>query len=282
MFYFLESPFGRKSLLKHARQGAASGIAASDLKKLKVPKSSIKNQMHVIEILSTWDAAIKLCDSNQKKLMRLSMALKKKLTSKAMNSSKKFAIDKIGRCAKTFAGGTPSTSRKEYWSNGTIPWMSSGEVKQREVSNVEGKITDLGLKESAAKIVPVNSVLIALAGQGTTRGKVAMNRIPLSTNQSLAAIICDDSKLSSEYLFHFLDDRYQELRKLSDAGGGRGGLNLKIINDFNVEFPIDIKDQKTIADCLWTIESAARKFENLKFAYSRQKDGLTQKIFGGS
>jgi type I restriction enzyme S subunit len=101
------------------------------------------------------------------------------------------------------AGATPSTKVNEYWDNGNIPWMSSGEINNRFIDSTEKFITEAGYKNSSTSLIPKNSVLMALAGQGKTRGKVAINKIELTTNQSLAAIIPND-KMNYKYLFYNL------------------------------------------------------------------------------
>lgn len=148
------------------------------------------------------------------------------------------------------AGATPSTKRPEYWENGTIPWMSSGEVNNEIINTTDKLITRLGFDNSSTKIIPKNSVLIALAGQGKTRGKVAINKIELCTNQSLASIIPND-KVHYKYLYYNLQYRYLELRELSSGDGGRGGLNLRLINNIKISLP-PVNEQEKIADILST------------------------------
>ena len=143
---------------------------------------------------------------------------------------------KIGSFANCYPGATPKTTVSEYWENGSIPWMSSGEVNLGEVWNTEKKITQLGFENASTKMVPPNTVVMALAGQGKTRGTVAMTRISLCTNQSLCAIVTDQTVLS-DYLFHFLRSQYQQLRDVSSGDGTRGGLNLKMINAYKVPVP---------------------------------------------
>jgi len=133
---------------------------------------------------------------------------------------------------KITSGGTPDTKKIEYWENGAIPWMSSGEVNLKTISETEKFITEAGLKNSSAKLVPENSVVMALAGQGKTRGQVARTRIKLTTNQSLAALIFDEKKVSSDYIFHFLETQYENLRQISSGNSGRGGLNLQMISAY--------------------------------------------------
>ena len=148
---------------------------------------------------------------------------------------------------KIYSGGTPDTKRKEYWENGTIPWMSSGEVNLKNIERTEKYITEAGLNNSSAKLVPRNSVVIALAGQGKTRGKVARIRIALATNQSLAALTFDEKKFSSDYVFHFLETRYESLRQISSGNSGRGGLNLQMISAYKIPIPCPGNPEKSLA-----------------------------------
>lgn len=146
------------------------------------------------------------------------------------------------------AGATPKTSIKEYWEDGTIPWMSSGEVNLKKVYNTEKYITESGYKNSSTKLIPKESVVIALAGQGKTRGTVAMNMIPLCTNQSLCALVCKDN-INPYFLYYYLDTQYENLRYISSGNGNRGGLNLKMISSYEIPLP-SLSEQQRIVDIL--------------------------------
>ena len=89
----------------------------------------------------------------------------------------------IGSFAACIVGATPSSSVSEFWDGGNIPWMSSGEVNRKTITYTEKSITQRGFDSSSTKMVPPNSVVMALAGQGKTRGLVAITRIALCTNQ---------------------------------------------------------------------------------------------------
>jgi len=184
----------------------------------------------------------------------------------------------VGRISDTvIAGGTPSTSEKKFW-GGDIRWMNSGELNDKKVSEVQGRITLEGLNNSSTKRIPPRCVLIGLAGQGKTRGTVAMNFVELCTNQSIAAIFPNDSAFNSDFLYHDLDKRYDELRRLSAGGEGRGGLNLQIIKSLKVALPAPAEQQK-IAECLSSVDelmaAQARKVDALK----THKKGLMQQLF---
>ncbi|HCQ7176714.1 TPA: restriction endonuclease subunit S [Enterobacter cloacae] len=153
----------------------------------------------------------------------------------------------LGKVAKKiYSGGTPDTRKTEYWENGTVPWMSSGEVNLKTIKETEKFITEDGLNNSSARFVPENSVVMALAGQGKTRGKVARTRIKLTTNQSLAAITFDEKKINSDYIFHFLETQYENLRQISSGNSGRGGLNLQMISAYKVPIPCPDNPKKSL------------------------------------
>ena len=180
---------------------------------------------------------------------------------------------------KLTAGGTPSTMHPEYW-NGSIPWMSSGELNLKRVFSVEGRITEEGLRNSSTKIIPTHSVLVGLAGQGKTRGTVAINEIDLCTNQSVAAILPDKTKEYYLYLFFNLDNRYEELRRLSTGDGGRGGLNLGILGTLKIALP-PRPEQRKIADVLSEWDRAIENLEKLITAKTKLKKAMMQQLLSG-
>ena len=146
--------------------------------------------------------------------------------------------------------------------------MASGEIHLKHVGEVKGRITKEGYQNSNARILPAGTVLIALAGQGKTRGTVAITEIELTTNQSVAAIEIDRSKASPLFVYYNLDNRYQELRRVS-SGDGRAGLNLNILSELRLLLP-PLAEQKKIADILSTWDSSENVAErnlNLKKLY---------------
>ena len=98
----------------------------------------------------------------------------------------------LGKTCSLVTGATPNKAKSDYWEDGTVPWMSSGEVNNRFIYDTENKISQKGYDNTSTTIVPIHSIVIALAGQGKTRGKVAITEIELCTNQSLCSIICGE------------------------------------------------------------------------------------------
>lgn len=157
---------------------------------------------------------------------------------------------KIGEVCRLMTGGTPSKSKPEYF-GGEIRWLVSGDIHQREILDCEGRITEAGMKNSNAKALPANSVMIALNGQGKTRGTVALLRTQATCNQSLVSICPKDpDKLLPEFLFANLHGRYQEIRQMTgDSGNDRRGLNMGLIE--SIEIPIaPVLEQRRIIGIL--------------------------------
>lgn len=156
--------------------------------------------------------------------------------------------------AECCAGATPDTKKDEYWIDGTIPWMSSGEVNKGRIFETDTKITELGYNNASTKLVPPKTVVLAMAGQGKTRGTAAMTEIELCTNQSICSIV-NNEKVNPEYLLYFLKMQYDELRSSSNGAEGRGGLNLKIIGNYPIMIP-PINLQNEFADFVQLIDKS--------------------------
>jgi type I restriction enzyme S subunit len=185
-------------------------------------------------------------------------------------------INTIDEIAKTSAGGTPSTQKPEYWEDGDIPWMSSGEVHKKRVRNVDKFITKQGYKNSSAKLFPPKTLLMALAGQGKTRGTVAISEMELTTNQSIAAIMITDDLVHPDYVFQNLDGRYNELRSVS-GGSGRAGLNLTIIGEQVVLLP-PLPEQQKIAQILTSVDEVIEKTQAQIDKLKDLKTGMMQEL----
>ncbi|OLU40028.1 hypothetical protein BM735_06215 [Erysipelotrichaceae bacterium NYU-BL-F16] len=161
-------------------------------------------------------------------------------------NEKDWPIKLIKEISECIAGGTPSTTKPEYWVDGVIPWMSSGEINKFRISSTEKKITQIGFDNCSTKWIPAQTVLIALAGQGKTRGKAAITEIPLCANQSIIAIKAN-KKIDPEFLLQYLTLEYDNLRKISNGDGGRGGLNKRILENYPLMIP-PLKLQREFAE----------------------------------
>lgn len=269
-------------IVEGIRDGKTVNI--SNLNDVKVYVPCFEEQQKIAAFFSTLDEKISLSERKLEVLEHLKKGLMQKIFNKELRFKDRngrefpaWKYEKIGDRCKCFAGGTPSTRNVQYWDNGTIPWLSSGEISTEIVTSTEKRITEEGYRNSSTKMIKPNSVLIALAGQGSTRGKVALTKIALCSNQSIAAVEPDES-LSPEFLYYYLSTQYSNLRLISDGGGGRGGLNLKLINDFEVPVPC-IEEQEKIASFLSSVDSKILGVKKTTNKLNVLKQGFMQQMF---
>ena len=154
-------------------------------------------------------------------------------------------------CLKVFSGGTPTSTNPSYY-GGAIPWLRTKEVNYGKVFDTEQHITELGLENSSAKLVPVNSVIVAMYGNGDTAGRVAVNKIPLTTNQACCNLVVDPAKADFRFVYYFLMGRYQELVDLKN-GGAQQNLNGQLIKAFPFCAP-DVCEQSAIANVFESLD----------------------------
>jgi type I restriction enzyme S subunit len=133
----------------------------------------------------------------------------------------------LRRTSTRYAGGTPDRSNDSYWEDGTIPWINSGAVNQGLITEPSAYITEEGYRNSSARWVAKGALVMALAGQGKTKGRVAQSGIVTTCNQSMAAI-CPKSPIDTRYLYWLLVSQYEHIRNMA-GGEARDGLNLEIL-----------------------------------------------------
>ena len=267
-FIMLSDTFTRWSIA-HSKGSTNPYVLFSDLADYEFDLPPIEEQRILADKL--W-AAYRLKES-YKKLLTATQEMVKSQFIEMFGSvdynPKSYNIKKVGDFAVCFAGATPSTKIPSYWDNGNIPWMSSGEVHKGRVQDTDTKITKQGYDGCSTKMVPIHSIVVALAGQGKTRGTVAINDIELCTNQSLCAIVPNE-EVNYEYLFHNLRGRYRELRSMSGDVDGRGGLNLKHIQSIKVIVPPMSEQMKFV--------SIARQADKSEFELRKSIEAIDQVI----
>lgn len=135
-------------------------------------------------------------------------------------------------CVNICSGGTPSTSRKDYY-EGTIPWLRTQEVDWKDVYDTEIKISEEAIANSSAKLIPANCVIVAM--YGATAAKSCINRIPLSTNQACCNLQVKEDIAIHKYVYHWLCHEYINLKSLGE--GSQSNLNGKKIKNYPIPIP---------------------------------------------
>ncbi|CAG0989255.1 hypothetical protein PHYC_02196 [Phycisphaerales bacterium] len=182
----------------------------------------------------------------------------------------------LGDLFETMTGGTPDRAVSEYW-GGSVPWITTSLVDFNVIDSAEEFITEAGVEHSSAKRFPKNTVLVALYGQGKTRGKVAMLGIEATTNQACAAIL-PHPDVEPSFTFLSLCARYDEVRSLSNSGG-QENLSQGLIRALPFYYPKERAEQQRIADCLGSLDAAIAAEVAALAALKVHKSGLMQGLF---
>ena len=258
---------------KYLTGGTVKFINKKTMENIEIPNISLVNQ---IEIANKLEKVQKMIDIRKKQIEELDELIKSQFVE--MFEEKEFPKIAIKDFADVRAGGTPDRKNKTYWENGNIPWIKTGEVKENLIVESEEYITELGLENSSAVLFDVGTILVAMYGQGVTRGRCAKLGIKATTNQACAGINIYDNKVINDYLFYYLQIKYEELRNLG-LGGVQPNLNSKMIKEFEVILP-PIELQNDFVKKIKLIDK--QKFEIQKSLEEMQKlqESLMNKYFG--
>ena len=273
LYYFLKSI--KKSVQFLGRGVAQNNINLSVLKSISVPIPSFQEQTAIVKVLDSLNGQIK---NKHKQLTLLSQLIKARFVEMFgdIKNNQKYNYKQISSFTNVVSGGTPKRDVKEYWDNGTIPWVKTTELKNKKVNSTEEYITKSGLQNSSAKLVPAHTILIAMYGQGKTRGMTAYLEKEAATNQACACIL-PSSNINSEYLWQYLIMSYNELRNMA-KGGNQPNLNSRIIKNFPVLYP-PVSLQNKFASFVQQVDKSKVVIQKSLDETQTLFDSLMQKYF---
>jgi type I restriction enzyme S subunit len=174
-----------------------------------------------------------------------------------MSEWKKVKLGEI--CSRVTSGGTPKATVESYYTPPTIPWLKTKEVNYCRIYETENYISEDGLVNSSAKLIAPNSVIIAMYGQGDTAGRVAINKIPLTTNQACCNLTIDENKADYEFVYYQLCTLYNKMVSLK-AGAAQPNLNAQIIKNLEVLLPA-LSTQHRIATILSRYDTLIENYQ---------------------
>lgn len=264
------------------RQTGASypAVRDTDVYSEKIPIPPLDEQRKIAAVLSLVQRAIE----QQERLIALTGELKRALMHKLFTEGlhgepqkqteigpipESWEIDRLGNVAALKSGGTPSRRTAEYWEGGTIPWVKTGEINYARILDTEEHITKSALANSAATIFPPGTLLMAMYGQGVTRGRVALLGVDAATNQACVAIILKPH-VDTSYLYHFFTYHYEDLRR-HGHGANQSNLSGEILKIICVSYPADLGIQQAIAEAIDAID--------YKRAMQEDRRTLLQELF---
>lgn len=291
---FYEHFFKTTGWHTYMRQASSTGarhdrmaISSNDFMALPLPVSSPAEQQKIAECLNSVDdlmaaqaRKVEALKIHKKGLMQQLFPregeTQPRLRFPEFQNTGDWVSDSLGNIFETASGGTPSRTEKAYW-NGDIPWITTSLVDFGVISSAEEFLTAEGLKNSSAKLFPKDTVLMAMYGQGKTRGQVALLGIKAATNQACAAIL-PRKDIDPYFVFLNLAGRYEEIRELSNSGG-QENLSQALIREVRFAFPPDDDEQRKVTACLSSLDALftaeTQKLEALK----THKNGLMQQLF---
>lgn len=228
MMWLTRSEFDREASY-YAVGGVRGSLTWEDFCNLRLPVPTIERQHEIVTEYETLSNRIRLNEQMIKKLEETAQALYRKMFVDNIdkeNLPDGWRMGTIGDfCKEIKSGGTPSRSHNEFWDKKDYPWLKSGEVHNNMITCVEEYISQAGLDNSSAKIIPQGSVIMAM--YGATAAQVAYLACDTTTNQACCNMICN-SQADAAYLFFHLLKNQEDIKKLAN-GGAQENLSLELI-----------------------------------------------------
>ena len=239
-------------------------------------ETDIERQYEIVDVL---DKLTQIIQQRNKEISALDDLIKARFVEMfgSIHERTEYPYVAVKDLTDVISGGTPSRDKSEYWEDGTIPWVKTTELKNNIIVNVDEYITEAGLNGSSAKMVPVGTVLVAMYGQGKTRGMTAYLNIEACTNQACACILPSD-RIDSMFMWKFFELSYEKLRSLAQ-GAGQTNLNGNMIKNFQVLVP-PIELQKEYVDFVHQTDKSKVAIQAALDKSQLLFDSLMQKYFG--
>lgn len=272
VYYYLLSI--KNSVMSQSRGVAQNNINLSIIRNFDIPLPSKKIQQSIINSLSLVE---NLIQTRQDQVQALDDLVESILYNFIKNKNNKFEI--LGNIFEIKSGATPSRKNERYWNSNDIPWVKSNQINGDIINSAEEYISEEGYKNSSTYMFPKNAVLIAMYGQGKTRGQVGLLNIETTTNQAIAGLIPTDS-VNMKFVFYQLKNMYENLRSYSQ-GGNQKNLSVTLLKQIKIILP-PIEKQNHFAAFVEKIEGQ-KEILNKSLSDLRDLfDSLMQDAFDGS
>lgn len=260
-------------MAKHTNGATMKHIRKGDFDNINIPYPPLSEQQSIVDYLDSAFAKIDAMKANAEKALGEAKALFQASLKEMMEPKEGIKWRTVGEIFETYSGGTPTKSNKDYYEGGTIPWLRSGEVCQKDIIETEMFITEKGLKESSAKYYPENTVVVAM--YGATAAQVGILRIKATSNQAVCGILPHKDFLP-EYVYYWFSSIEDKLAAQAQ-GGAQPNISQQKIK--KVEIPIySITDQQSIVETLDTLKSKVDRLQENFDKISQECDALKQAI----
>jgi len=227
-------------------------LKQSAIERMQVPLPALSEQKRIAAMLNQqMEQVIRVEEHIQHQCVRSSEIVASVLDSVFESPEiSNWRTKRIEDIAETTSGSTPARGNSAYFNGGTIPWVKTGELKDGLITETEERITDLALQDCSLQVLPSGTLLVAMYGQGQTRGRTGLLGISATTNQACFAILPEPSVFESRFLQYWFRYSYRRLRLETEGrGGNQPNLNGLILRSLEVPLP-DLAAQREIANCL--------------------------------
>lgn len=233
-YYFCSQKF--KTYLSSIGNGAnINNIKFVDIAKDTIPIPPKSIQLAIVSELDKINELIRLKKEQLKDYDNLAQSIFYEMFGDPVENEKGWEVKKLGEVCSVGTGSTPNRKNKEYYEHGIYPWVKSTEVCNLPIYSVEEFITEEALQNTNCGLYPKDSILMAMYGQGKTRGQVGLLKIEACTNQAVAAIV-PSKKINSIFLYRHLMLMYEHIRDMA-RGGNQANLNLTIVRSIQILLP---------------------------------------------
>ena len=302
LYYLLCSDEYRRAMKKYARGTTVLMLDMQGIKRIPIRYSvSLEAQKNTTRVLASIDTAIEKTEALIEKYQHIKAGLMHDLFTRGVLPNgqlrppreqapelyqetaigwipKGWKVSPLGNLCELSSGGTPSRAKDNYW-GGSIPWVKTGEIRYNEIFETDEYITTEGLRSSSAKIFPRGTIVMAIYGEGNTRGRVATLGIDSASNQACVGFSFEPN-VHDRYMYYFFERNYDALRDISNDGSQKN-LSASLLKKFPVSLPADVQEQIVMAKRLSMLDRYIKQEAGYLKKLQIQKLGLMQDLLTG-
>jgi type I restriction enzyme, S subunit len=284
---------------------AGSTVLHLDTKKVPIMRFKIpleiKEQRFIATVLNTIDQTIAHTEAFIQKYQQIKAGLMHDLFTRGITSDgqlrpsreqapelyqetaigwipKEWDVIPLHKFSEMSSGGTPKRNEVSFW-NGNIPWVKTGEVQYNIITKTEEYISQKGLKFSSAKLFPTGTIIMAIYGEGNTRGRIAKLGIKATTNQACLAFFFKNLA-SNDFMYYFFEKNYLSIRDISNDGSQKN-LSASLLKELECPIPKQLNEQFEITKLLAAIDEQIANENTLREKLKKQKSGLMHDLLTG-
>ena len=236
LYYLLSSPNMYHEFKRLAVGGVVNNLNSNLVRNVVVPIPPLAEQERIVAELDLLSSIIEKKKAQLKEYDQLAQSIFYDMFGDPITNEKGWEVKKLGEISAIGTGATPSREKEELYYGGDIHWVKTTEVHNCVITDTEENITQLAIEQTNCKIYPPNTLLMAMYGQGKTRGQIAKLKINAATNQACAAIMLDNCICNLDFVYELLHIKYDNIRAMAQ-GGNQANLNMKLVGSIPIILP---------------------------------------------